>query len=281
MKKVDCYNCGSDKSTFYANENGFNLVKCNECGLLFVNPRPTDKEIKESHKLGVHSGTKKIDANVTFKQNSVINYQKVLIDIFENGNVLNEKTWLDIGCGNGEFLIALKRFSKGQIIAKGIEPNIHKQKAAQKRGVDVSFFDLDKHTNKYDVISFLNVYSHLPNPVTSILSWKKLLNSGGELLLQTGDTANFNSKDHARPFSLPNHLSFASESIVTDILERTGFEVLSVNKYPFFHNLNLIKIIKEILKFFWPNKTSRIKYIMRYKIYTKSDMYVRAKLKSV
>ena len=35
-----------------------------------------------------------------------------------------------------------------------------------------------------------------------------------------------------RPFYLPDHLSFASESIIIRILERLGFEILSVKKYP-------------------------------------------------
>jgi len=248
---------------------------------LFVNHRPIDEEIGQAHKLGVHRGMEVLEVTGTFNHIKISDYLEILEDIFENGLALDKKTWLDVGCGHGEFLVALKKFSKGRVIPKGVEPNIHKQKSAQKRGVDVSFFDLDKHTGKYDVISFLNVYSHLPNPPSSILSWKRLLKPGGELLLETGDTANFDSKDHYRPFYLPDHLSFASESIVINILERTGFEVISIKKYPYIkHKPNLISLAKEIVKVFWPNKKSLLKYIMKYEMYAHTDMYIRAKLKN-
>ena len=279
MQEVNCYSCGSDKNIFYASENGFNLVKCRECGLLFVNPRPTDEEIEQAHTLGVHRGKEMLEVTGSFSHVKVSSYMEILEDIYGSGLSLGGKTWLDIGCGHGEFLVALDRFSKGLVAARGIEPNIRKQKSAQRRGVDVGFFDLDKHADRYDVISFLNVYSHLPDPPTSILSWKRLLKPGGELLMETGDTAHFDSKDHYRPFYLPYHLSFASETIVGHILERTGFEILTIKKYPFFR-VSALFLAKEIAKVLWPNKVSRLGYIMKHKLYSNTDMYVRARLKS-
>jgi 2-polyprenyl-3-methyl-5-hydroxy-6-metoxy-1,4-benzoquinol methylase len=278
MQERSCYNCESDKNTFYASENGFALVKCSECGLLFVNPCPTSEKIEQAHKLGVHRGSAVLNVTGRFNHSRVAGYLEVLEDIFENGLAINKKTWLDIGCGHGEFLVALLKFSKGQVVAKGIEPNEYKQKSAQKKGLDVSYFDLDKHSEKYDVISLLNVYSHLPDPPVTILSWKRLLKPGGELLLQTGDTANFDGKDHYRPFYLPDHLSFASESIVVSILERTGFEVLDIKKYPH-QKLTLNSLIKEIVKVFWPNKKSRLRSMIKHKMYANTNMYILAKLK--
>jgi len=79
---VDCYNCKSNKNTLDASENGFNLVKCNGCGLLFVNPRPSDNMIAEAHKLGVHQGIEKLGMTGTFDNTKISNYLKILEDIF-------------------------------------------------------------------------------------------------------------------------------------------------------------------------------------------------------
>lgn len=275
---VDCYNCKSNKNTLYASENGFNLVKCNGCGLLFVNPRPSDNMIAEAHKLGVHQGIEKLGMTGTFDNTKISNYLKILEDIFGQQINFKGKVWLDIGCGHGEFMAAIKKFSNDEIIVKGIEPNISKQKSAQKRGLDASFFDLGKHACKYDFISFLNVYSHLPNPLESLLSWQHLLKPGGKLLLETGNTANLNSKDHYKPFLLPDHLSFASESIVVDILKKSGFETINIKKYPFI-KCNLKSITKEIIKLLLPNKKSLLKYIIKHKKYADTDMYIQATLK--
>ncbi len=278
MLYVNCYNCKSYDCVPYVSENGFELVKCSQCGLLYVNPRPTNDEIAQAHHLGVHYGEEVLDVTGSFDNSRIPVYQETLGDLYKDGSFLHGKTWLDIGCGQGEFLVALKRFSQGHVMVKGLEPNIHKCESAQKKGLDVSYFDLDDHTIKNEMISFLNVYSHLPDPPEAIQAWRRLLKPGGELLLQTGDIANFESKDQIKPLILPDHLSFASEGIVVGILERAGFEIVGVWKYPYIR-ANMTSIAKEIVKIFWPKKKSRLKYLMS-NLYANVDMYVRARMKS-
>lgn len=286
MKISNCYNCNcrSDESTFYAKENGFVLVKCNECGLLYVAERPDDNAISQAHKQGKHSGLKKTDATGRFNADKIVNYLNALEDIFQ-GNIQGFKTWLDVGCGHGEFMMAVKNYSYENINIRGTEPNIHKQKSARERGLNVGFFDLDSHNAKYDVISFMNVYSHLPDPPRFIDALRKLLNSGGSLIIQTGDTADLSAKDHYRPFNLPDHLSFPSERIVVGILERLGFKIMKVKKYPFLR-FNPKQIAKEVVKSVLPQHKhrSRIKYYVKWgyysQLYSQTDMYIWAKLKN-
>lgn len=271
---IDCYNCRSDRHTFYASENGFTLVKCLGCGLLYVTPRPTPEDIMKAYKCGVLQGDTKFEVKGYFCKIKYKNYLKIIDEFFDSELFYEEKTWLDIGCGYGEFIEALQSISKNNVIAKGVEPNVDKRESARKRGLNVSHFDLNNHSAQYDFISLLNVFSHLPDPKTELTNWKRLLKDGGELFLETGDTANLDSKDHSRPFFLPQHLSFVSEDIVVNMLEKIGFKIINVKKYPAF-KFNIVGIAKEIVKIFWPNKTTQIKYFFK-KQYT--DMYIRAKL---
>jgi SAM-dependent methyltransferase len=279
LQRVNCYSCSSNQNTFYATENGFNLVKCSECGLLFVNPRPDDITITQAHMVGVHRGIKDLSVTGIFQCAKINRYLLILGKFFEDSSSLDGKEWLDIGCGYGEFLLALKKFTSRKIVVKGIEPNIAKQKSAIKKGLDVCYFDLGLHKKKYDIISFLNVYSHLPDPVSFILSCRELLKPDGELLIETGDTADLISEDHYRPFYLPDHLSFASESIVVSILERSGFEVVNIKKYPYM-KWNWISFFKEFAKIFWPNTKSQLGMFFKQKTYANADMFIRARLKS-
>jgi len=277
MKISKCYHCGSEEHTFYAEENGFSLVKCNLCGLLFVENRPLDHEISQAHKQGKHSGVKELDVTSRFNPSKIAQYLSILEELFE-GNSGGKKTWLDVGCGHGEFIIAVQKYSSGRVKIRGTDPNVYKQESAQKRGLDVGFIDIDTHEGKYDVISLLNVYSHLPDPPAFLKSLKRLLNPDGELILQTGDTADLDAKDHYRPFYLPDHLSFASESIVIAILEHLDFEILSIKKYPFIR-FDLLTIVKELVKVALPQYQSRILYFFRMKMYSQTDMFIRARLK--
>ena len=222
-------------------------------------------------------GEKEIDANERFVAKKIPQYKIVLNDLFE-GDLSDIKSWLDVGCGHGEFIIAINSLSKEKIMVLGSEPNIYKQDSARSKGLNVTYFDIETHQNKYDVISLLDVYSHLPNPVLFIQKLKNLLNPNGELILETGDSANFSAKEIPKPLCLPDHLSFASEKIVIDILERNGFEIIKIKKYPYLI-FDLKTILKEVVKLFVPNYHSYIKYYFNWKKHSETNMYIRARLK--
>jgi SAM-dependent methyltransferase len=275
MKITKCYYCGSDHNTFFAEENGFSLVKCDSCGLLFMENLPEHAEIMEAHKQGKHSGVKELDVTGRFSPVKISQYLEVLKDLY-SGDVDRINTWLDVGCGHGEFMVAVEKYSSGKIAVKGTEPNISKQESARTRGLDVSYFDIATHEGKYDVVSMLNVYSHLPDPPAFIQELKRLLNPNGELILETGDTASLPVKDHYRPFYLPDHISFASEKIVVGILEQQNFEILEIRKYPFMRR-DLRSIAKELIKVFLPQYKSKLMYCFsKYR----TDMFIRARLKN-
>jgi SAM-dependent methyltransferase len=277
MKITNCYFCGSEEDTFYAEENGFHLVKCDVCGLLFVEDRPNDSEISQAHKQGIHE-LYSFDLTGTFNPAKVPLYLKVLEDLF-SGDLGNKKTWLDVGCGHGEFIMAVQKYGSGGVTVKGTEPNVHKQGSALKRGLNVGYFEIESHEEKYDIVSMLNVYSHLPDPPAFLNSLKRILKPEGELILETGDTAGLSAKDHYRPFYLPDHLSFASEAIIVGILERLDFEIVSIRKYPFI-TFHFNRIVKELVKAVLPHYQSRLHYYLKRRVYSQTDMFIRARLKS-
>jgi 2-polyprenyl-3-methyl-5-hydroxy-6-metoxy-1,4-benzoquinol methylase len=240
-----------------------------------VSPRPTDKEITEAHQYGVHKGKSILDVTGKFDDANVKIKVKILKDIYKKELHKSKITWLDIGCGHGEFMLALNIISDGHITVKGLEPNINKQQSAKKKKLDVSYFDIHDHDQKYDVISLLNVYSHLPNPPKFFKCCRNLLNPGGELLIQTGDAAHLSADEMYRPMVLPDHLSFTSEKILSQILERCGFKIINVQKY-FIIPFNFFNLAKEIIKVVLPYKTSRMKYLFNAKY--KTDMYIRARV---
>lgn len=276
-KQVSCYNCHSTRHTLYDTENGFNLVKCLDCGLLYVNPRPLDTEIDQASQTGQHRGDSLIDTTGAFNERSVTNYLAILGEFYpEARNAAQTRSWLDIGAGHGEFLKAVQMFVGPELRATGLEPNANKRASAAKRGLDISYFDLEKHEQAYDFVSLLNVFSHLPDPVDALTKWKRLVKLDGELLLETGDSANLDRKHHHRPYYLPDHLSFASEEIVVSILERVGFRVLDIRKYrsPAYPVFSLGNLFKQAVKLVRPNRQASFNFFPKY---GNTDMWIRAK----
>ncbi len=276
VQSVTCYNCGSVEFRLYDVENGFNLVKCAGCGLLYVNPRPTDELINEATMAGLHRGRETYDATDRFDPSQVDRYSRILRDFYGVAFDFGDGDWLDIGCGYGEFMIALKRFSRNRARVRGFEPNRTKAEVARGMGLEVDSVDLSGHRGKYPFISALNVYSHLPNPVEGLKDWRRLLEPGGELLLETGHSCHLDRKDHHRPYYLPDHLSFANRKIVVGILEKVGFEVLSVKIYRavMYPQLRLVSMLKAAARLALGRDTN-LNYFPRF---PNREMWIRARL---
>jgi SAM-dependent methyltransferase len=232
----------------YDTENGYQLVKCVDCGLLYVSPRPSSEEITTATKTGQHRGDNIISVTGKFSNEAVKRYLKILGDFFPNEGG-GTSTWLDVGCGHGEFLIALQKYFNGKIIGRGCEPNLQKVASAQSKGLNVEFFDLATHDVQYDNISILNVFSHLPDPVEMLSLLKNLLKPGGLLFLETGHSAHLSASYQPKPYDLPDHLSFANRQIVEDILMHVNLQPMATKLYSFAsHNLNFMRFTKEALK---------------------------------
>ena len=134
LVEVDCYNCGSKEYKYYDNENGYNLVKCSKCGLLYVNPRPSQEDISNALATAVHLGATTINFTGVYEQSKVNKYLRILSEFYpKNSNDLSNKRWLDIGCGYGELLEALRIYTDDKIISKGSDPNISQSTFCQNK----------------------------------------------------------------------------------------------------------------------------------------------------
>ncbi|HEV8550975.1 MAG TPA: class I SAM-dependent methyltransferase [Polyangiaceae bacterium] len=224
LVRVGCYQCGSQKARPYAEENGFQLVKCAGCGLLYVSPRPSDGAVSQGARTGLHEGDAVLDRVGHFHEGKVKTYLGILGRLFEP-TALAKLKWLDIGCGHGELLVALETFAAFETPPLGLEPSEPKRKAARARGLRVEDETFSATPGEFGGISLLNVYSHLPNPVEALRHWGSWVRPGGYLLLQTGDTAGLPYRHHHQPFDLPDHLSFTNERLLRELLARVGFRV--------------------------------------------------------
>ncbi len=273
--RVNCYNCTSNRYSEYLSENGFQLVKCRKCGLLYVNPRPAENEIIYATRIGTHKGHNELNVTGEFEKGKIGNYLDILNSFF-SPNELKNKYWIDIGCGHGEFLEALQIFSSNQIKLIGFEPNEAKAKSAELRGFQITK-DIESLEINFDFISILNVYSHLTNPIEEIKKWKSTLTKNGKMLIETGNTSHLPSFYHPRPLLLPDHLSFANKRIVTSILRRNGFKhhktiLLKTRERVKFR---LIRFIKDIIVLLIKGEKKILRFTKKYNYL---DMYILSEL---
>ena len=275
MKFTDCYHCERDASEFFDEENGYTLVRCTLCGLLYVSPRPEDDSRSEAVRTGFHTGDRNLNVNARWNESKLIQYHRVLNEILSGVKRLEIRSALDIGCGYGEFMFALKDGLTKRAAIIGFEPNEFKRLAAINFGLDVLQSLNDAAHKKFDMISLLNVYSHLSNPREDFRRYHQMLQPQGFLLIQTGDASGLSSAEMPKPYFLPDHLSFAGEVIIRNILEQAGFSVLKVCRYPSV-NFSVLQCMKEIIKILIPGKRSNLRAILNHRNYAQRDMYILA-----
>ena len=138
-ENIDCPYCGRVDTHPWANENGYNAVKCVFCGFVYVNPRPTLNSIEKAVQLGVHR--REVGAlNVTgrYQRSKIHKFRTRLIEIYPAMELFHKKIkWLDIGTGFGEFLLAIQQLTDSHSIIWGIEPSKPKFEKAKEMGLEV------------------------------------------------------------------------------------------------------------------------------------------------
>lgn len=265
-----------EESTPWANENKFICVRCQSCSLLYVNPRPKLGTIDAAIKLGGHqfedgSALDTKTRRIASKQH----HAHKIVDLMFS-DLLKKETplaWLDVGAGYGEFVSALTRvLPKGSSI-KGLEPMSHKAKAASEMGLPIKQGYINTETKEtYNIVSLIDVFSHIPDFASFLLNVKTILKKDGELLMKTGNAADIGDRrNFPGPLNLPDHLVFGGISQITRFLENAGFYVVSIRE--------------ERIDGFWDSIKNLLKWLSRYPValsfpYTSPSrtIWIRAKL---
>jgi SAM-dependent methyltransferase len=224
---ITCPLCANDSSTPWAQENGFTVHRCQGCGLLYVNPRPSNDEISEANKVGVHRGDELLDVRTRRDNSKIAFYRAIIRDMFaEEFSTQSKVDWLDVGAGYGEVVAAVLSLAPTGSNFCGIEPMKPKVAGAQKLGLPVTSRSLDEVTDQFDVISLINVYSHIPDFLGFAAKLIEKLRPGGVLFVETGNLADLESRD-AFPdkLCLPDHLVFAGSDQMRLTFEKLGLSL--------------------------------------------------------
>jgi 2-polyprenyl-3-methyl-5-hydroxy-6-metoxy-1,4-benzoquinol methylase len=234
LESIDCPLCGGNGHSEWGSENGFSCVKCGECGLVYVNPRPSLEDIAHGNEIGEHRTADEV-LHVVFKRSrrKALRYAATIRAVFPD--VVASSTpvrWLDVGAGFGELVEVLQEILPPASQVMGIEPMAPKVVDAQERGLPVYQADLSQLAGPFDFISLINVFSHIPDFREFLGRLRPLLADGGEVFVETGNGGDLASMhDYPDLLYLPDHLVFAGESHLREYLAQSGFSILSATTF--------------------------------------------------
>jgi 2-polyprenyl-3-methyl-5-hydroxy-6-metoxy-1,4-benzoquinol methylase len=140
--------------------------------------------------------------------------------IFNFRNQTHSKI-LDIASNDGTFL---DKFNKYGWDLYGIDPAQNLKVSSEEKGINtfINFFgsDVIEFGTKFDVITALNVFAHVPNPLKFLRECKKNLTKTGVIFIQTSQRDMVERRQFDTVYH--EHISFFSVKSIQAICKRAG-----------------------------------------------------------
>jgi SAM-dependent methyltransferase len=250
IETTNCPYCRSSAFEKWAEEAGFQCVRCSECRILYCNPRPSMVAIDSAVRTGAHGAEADGLVVVSHHAPKKVRYyrgvlEEIFADVWQRGAPIS---WIDVGAGYGEFVEAVGQLAPKGSTVMGFEPMVPKAQSARARGLNVTNDYLRPDGPRVDFISTIDVFSHIPDFAAFLAEVRGMLRPGGEFFIETGNLADV---EHRREFpgelGLPDHLVFAGEKHIRGYLERSGFDVVSVKSRRIDDFVNLAKNVVKLL----------------------------------
>ena len=236
---IHCPWCNSEQQHPYLtvkdhflSQEVFEVLECEQCGLLFTHPRPDPDRIGayyESDAYLSHQENKTGLVPTLYEKVKAVNLRrkrKLALDVVKHGRLL------DIGCGVGDFLRVVK--DQGWDVV-GIEPSDQAKSIAAKR---LGFTPLDpsdacnlpEHT--FDVITLWHVFEHVDDLHAQMAVFERLLKPGGLLLLALPNYQSFDAKhykDAWAAWDVPRHLNHFNKDFLCRAILDNGYNLIDIH----------------------------------------------------
>ncbi len=238
LERVRCNLCGADDTTPVAEIDGFHIVRCRQCGLVYVNPRYREELLQEiyTEEYFDHDGIKNgleffgYDDYLADEENIKITFAKRLKTI---ERYARKGRLLDIGCATGFFLDLAR--SKGWEVVGSEVSSFSGHYARERLGLDVRLGTLKElrfDPQTFDVVTMWDVIEHVVDPMGELREVRRILRDGGLLSLITPDVGSLVARILGSRWEefrrVREHIYFFSRRTMTEMLRRADFEVLRI-----------------------------------------------------
>jgi len=215
-----------------------NIVKCKNCGLVYVNPRPEysfeefsalySDEYFNAPYMRFYIGKESRQTNESFA------YRLDWIEKYKR-----KARILDIGCASGRFL---KMAKDKEWETYGVEVSkTAADIAREKYGLNVITGRLDEAgfgDDFFDVVTASDVIEHVEDPKSFLLEINRIMKRGGLLYIAVPDfdglyykaTVLISHFNHRNYFVLPHHIYFFNQNSIRQYLKETNFKLIDVRK---------------------------------------------------
>jgi SAM-dependent methyltransferase len=219
------------------------LVQCQECGLVYQNPRPSFDEMGQHYppEYESHAPTLK-NSNNSLLLNRALQYGMDKRRRFITRQK-NQGRLLDIGCATGHFLRNMGKLGCWELM--GVETSVYAAEIARdKYNLDVFAGTVEEANYPdqfFDVITMWDVMEHLHNPLESLYEINRILKEDGTLVFRVPNGNSWDAKLFGSTWAgldAPRHLYVFTPKTITKMLHLSKFKIIEtscrIGTYPTF-----------------------------------------------
>jgi 2-polyprenyl-3-methyl-5-hydroxy-6-metoxy-1,4-benzoquinol methylase len=221
-----CLVCNGARLHYLFSFSDHRVVRCDDCGLLFLNPQPSDDEQSRIYGADYFLGSSTEQTSHIVSEIKQATAKLYLSEIsrycgFKNGRLL------EVGCGDGHFLVSAE--AEGWDVT-GIEYSANASEKARlhlKRG---KVFCGELHSvcweaEQFDLCVLSDVIEHVRSPFDFLKEIHRLLKPGGVLFIATPSTDSWSARLMRQKWMefKAEHLTYFDRHTLQTALFKSGF----------------------------------------------------------
>ena len=196
------------------------IVRCNNCGLVYANPRLDARTIDDEYAA--------VDDPVYIEERDgrVLTFRRNLRPLEALVRAPAPRRLLDVGCHIGVMLeIAQER----SWVATGVEPSAWAAARGRERGLNVinaTLANANLPDDSFDAVTLWDVVEHLTNPAGDLEHVYRVLKPGGVVAIHTIDIESLLARAMGSrwPWLMEMHLYYFSPRTLGRMLQQIGFK---------------------------------------------------------
>ena len=236
LENVRCALCGADDTRLVAEIDGLRIVRCRQCGLIYVSPRYPEGYLQEIYTEqyydhdGIRNGLEFFgyDDYLSDEQNIKITFGKRLKTI---ESLAHKGRLLDVGCATG-FFLDLARSQGWEVLGSEVS-EFSAGYARERFGLDVrlgTLRQLHLDTASFHAVTMWDVIEHVVDPLAELQEVRRILRPQGVLSIITPDAGSWMARLLGRRWEefrrVREHIYFFSRRTMREMLQKAGLEVV-------------------------------------------------------
>jgi SAM-dependent methyltransferase len=237
MSEIVCNLCGAQDARVLFRKDSADFLQCRQCGLEWVHPLPDMEEMRKLYSSPKYYSTDNISqcgySDYVRNKHLYVNlFNRRLDEILRHTDGRRGRL-LDVGCATG-VLLELARLRGWEV--SGVDVSEYAT------GIAREYYCLDAFTGelaeagypdgRFDVIVMDDLIEHVADPAALVQESRRILNASGLLTLNTPNRAGLWHLFMGRRwfhYRQSEHTYFYSPRVITDLLNRHGFDVLEIH----------------------------------------------------